>query len=272
MGCREIRAGAVEALTGFFLSWRVPRSYSLFNESMRVALFLFILSQGISSAEDVRVETILERHLEAIGADALREQTSRILVGTLSFPSSSRPAMIEVRALAPDQMLTRIDHPVLGMSSSGSDGATTWVENPDFGARSQFGRARRYALEEGRFYRDAEIRERYKNWAFVGRGSIDGHDVFHLSATDVLDEPVDFYIDRETHWLLRLETSHWAGETTDRLVYEMSEYREIDGFWTPFRVALIAPEVIAFELTVERIEFGVVHPPSTFVPPENLRE
>lgn len=237
---------------------------------MRFSLLVLILSQGIASAQGLSVETILERHLEAIGADALRGQTSRILVGILSVPATPRPAMMEVRALAPDRMLTRIDHPVLGISSAGSDGTTAWVENPDFGARSQFGRARRYALEESRFYRDAEIRERHANWALVGLEFIDGCDVFHLSATDVLDERVDFYIDQETYRIVRLETSHWAGETTDRLVYKLTDYRDVDGFVTPFHVALVSPDAIAFELTVERIEFGVSHPPSAFRPPEEL--
>ena len=88
-----------------------------------------LAAQGRPSATE-----LYERYIEATGGKAaMQKATSRHVWGRFEVPAQGMGGPIEILTATPMKMLTKIEIPGMGSTTTGLNGETGWVLNPAMG-------------------------------------------------------------------------------------------------------------------------------------------
>jgi hypothetical protein len=99
-------------------------------------LFLTTLAVGPTLAAQGRPSgtELYERYIEASGGKAaMQKATSRHVWGRFEVPAQGMGGPVEILTATPMKMLTKIEIPGMGSTTSGLNGETGWVLNPAMG-------------------------------------------------------------------------------------------------------------------------------------------
>ena len=96
---------------------------------LTLALAPALAAQGRPSGTE-----LYDRYIEATGGKAaMQKATSRHVWGRFEVPAQGMGGPIEILTAAPMKMLTKIEIPGMGSTTSGLNGETGWVLNPAMG-------------------------------------------------------------------------------------------------------------------------------------------
>ena len=218
-------------------------------------------------------DQLIAKYVDALGGErALRAVTSRVITATGDVPSGPRneprvSARIETYQKAPNLALTITRMPN-GAVSTGFDGQSAWMQNPN-GSVTQFaGLELNRARRDADFYQPLDLKTTYLRFVVGGIEPVNNRDAYILiAAPRGGDSPERLYFDTQTGLLLRRQTVVPTpfGNSPTNVDYE--QYRDAgDGTKYPF---LIRTTTVTqrYVVRVERVQNNAPIENTRFAPP-----
>lgn len=104
------------------------------NTRLLSLLFSTLIPPSLAAQARPSGAELYDRYVEAAGGKAVMQKfTSRRVWGRFEVPSQGMGGPIEILNAAPMKMLTRIEIPGMGSTTSGLNGEVGWVMNPAMG-------------------------------------------------------------------------------------------------------------------------------------------
>ncbi len=221
-------------------------------------------------------DQLIAKYVDALGGErALRAVTSRVITATGDVPSGPRneprvSARIETYQKAPNLALTITRMPN-GAVSTGFDGQSAWMQNPN-GSVTQFtGLELNRARRDANFYQPLDLKTTYLRFVVGGIEPVNNRDAYILiAAPRGGDSPERLYFDTQTGLLLRRQTVVPTpfGNSPTNVDYE--QYRDAgDGTKYPF---LIRTTTVTqrYVVRVERVQNNAPIENTRFAPPPRV--
>lgn len=223
------------------------------------------LAQAAPSVDD-----ILDNHIKAIGGEqAFKKITTRHAKAKLDMPAMGFSATIEIYAKAPNKTYSVINIPGMGIIKEGYDGTTAWTQNPFTGTVEKQGEQLAMAKRQADFYRDIELKTRYKKWTPKPNVMVDDAEAYVLVGTTEDGTEETLYINTENHMIVQMANQVPTDDGAVTTKMRFSNYKEIDGIKMPFAVKMIEPSEGAFSLSISEVEHNVKIDDSMFAKPAN---
>jgi zinc protease len=212
-----------------------------------------------ASAED-----LIKEYIKAIGGvEAHKKIKTRVLKGKLDIPAQGVSATMTIQTKAPDTMRTELDFPGLGKIVEGFDGKVAWSNNPFTGLTRKPADQQAQAKRQADFYRDVELLDRYESWTLKGKETVNGKTTHVIEGKSKEGTTDTFYLDETTHLMVLMKTKESGGET----IFQLSDYRSVDGLKIPFSIDLDAGPAGSFSFRVDQVQHDVSLDDSLFAFP-----
>lgn len=239
---------------------------------MRALWPVFITAAIACGASLPPAGEVLDRYTEAIGGKAAYERIRTIhSEATVEFRGANRTATRSSWRAAPDRSYNVLDIPGLGRIEEGTDGRLAWSISPQRGPEIKSGEARDLALRAAAWNGEVRLRELYPRIEVAGAEDIDGRPCFELRLTPPTGAALIRYFDQQSGLLVRNITRVATPAGDLDVVTDVSDYREVNGVRTPFRIVQKgAGPVMVF--TIEKLEYNVPIPASRFAVPAAIRQ
>jgi zinc protease len=207
-----------------------------------VLLASVVFAAAASAQPSLTAEQVIEKSIAATGGrEAIKKISSSYAKGLMEFPASEAHGIVERYSKAPDKQLTVTFLEGVGESRQGFDGHVAWNQDPS-GQVTELSGA---ALEE--FRRGASFnavlnwRTQYPKAELAGKQPVGDREAYVIKLTAASGRVTTRYYDARTFLLLR-ETSIYDTPQGDMvIVATFSDYRDIDGIQTPFRIHQLMP-------------------------------
>jgi hypothetical protein len=187
-------------------------------------------------------EQVIEKSIAATGGrPAMEKISSSYAKGLMEFPASETHGVIERYAKAPDKQLTVTNLEGVGESRQGFDGRVAWSQDPTGQVAELTGAALEDFKRGAAFNALLNWRDLYPKAELAGKQAVGGSEAYVIKLTAASGKVTTRYYDAQTFLLLR-ETAIYATPQGDMvIVATFSDYRDIDGIQTPFRIRQLMP-------------------------------
>jgi outer membrane lipoprotein-sorting protein len=150
------------------------------------------------------------------------------------------------------------------------DGKTFWMARGRSQPQILPGPQSAYAMQDAEF--DSvfvDYKEKGYKIALVGKETLDGKPVYHLTVTKKSGPVQDFYLDAQTGLEKKISVQLDTPNQQNMVVAtEMSDYRDVDGRQIPFKTQQTQDKVAVSTVTLDKVEFNVPADDSLFrMPP-----
>ena len=186
--------------------------------------------------------------------------------GTLNVPSMSWSGTFEIREKAPNRSLEILT--VNGAAfRQGFDGTLGWTDDPQYGLRDQTGAELAETRRESDFYHTIDMRKLYSKFTFVGKDTVNDHDVYVIEAAVPEGGPPErMYFDVQSGLLLRdISLRHGPGEPS-QYEQDYQDYRDVDGIKLPHTIRHTSEGTLVI-ITVEEYHHNVPIDDAEFAKP-----
>jgi hypothetical protein len=202
-------------------------------------------------------DQVLDKYVTAIGGrDAWMKVKSRVSMGTIDVPAYSITGTVEVHQKAPDKLLSQA---VIGGQAyrHGSDGTTSWSDDPQNGIKEETGAAAAASKRESDFYHPIDLKKVYAKLTVTGAEKVNGHDTFVMEAETPEGAKDKLYFDQTTGLLVRSVSHHPTPDGNDAVyTSDVEDYRVVDGIKLPF-VSHQASDQVQYTITFTDIKQNV---------------
>ncbi|MGC8795252.1 MAG: hypothetical protein ACP5U2_17875, partial [Bryobacteraceae bacterium] len=131
-------------------------------------------------------------------------------------------------------LVTDLEH--FGRTRQGFDGNVAWQEDPVQGLRRLSGRDLDRVRLEAEFHRPLKWRELYRSMELVGVEQVAGRPAYLVRLISTDGKPALHYYDAETFLLVRQDLAQETTQGTVVVKAWLSDYRDVGGVKTPFRI------------------------------------
>ncbi len=212
-----------------------------------VLLLSFVVFAAVALAQQpaqpaLTAEQVIEKSIAATGGrQAMEKISSSFAKGLMEFPASDAHGVIERYAKAPDKQLTVTNLEGVGESRQGFDGRVAWSQDPTGQVTELTGTALEDFKRGARFNAVLNWRDLYPKVELAGKQPVGGSEAYVIKLTAASGKVTTRYYDTQTFLLLR-ETAIYDTPQGDMvIVATFSDYRDIDGIQTPFRIRQVMP-------------------------------
>ncbi len=211
------------------------------NPRFRLIVALSVWTAGAHGSQPLpsplSAEQILEKAIEAAGGrDAYARLETTVAKGAVEFENQHLHGTVEFYAKAPNKRLLVFHLEHLGATRQGFDGKVAWVEDPINGLRKLAGADLDRVRLEADFHRPLRWRELYSAIEPAGIEQLDGRPTYVLRLTPKRGHPALHYYDAESFLLVRQDLRQQTTEGTIEVRAWLSDYRDVGGIKTPFRI------------------------------------
>ena len=209
---------------------------------------------------------LFARHVELIGADALRRRKSLQLTGTFENTGAGLVnTAVVINWEAPNRWHMSVDIAEFGSIERCYDGEVGWVLDPFYGNKINEGDALRELADTRHFHGALEWSELISSARTTGRARFDTRDCWRVDVEAKSGARRQVYFEVETGLLAGREA-----ETEHMVVY--SDYRDFEGVQLPTRMTFHVPDTGDEELIqIEKAVWDAVDPSVFARPSEVLR-
>lgn len=216
---------------------------------------------------------IIAKHVEATGgADKYRQLKSMRAEGTISIPQAGISGTIKVVQKLPDKILTITTMSGLGETRQGTDGKIAWENSTIMGPRVLEGEEAEQMIEEADLARVLEPEKHYKEMKCTGVEEIDGEKYYVVELVKNNGRKQVEYYSVDSGLLVRSDITAVTNMGDMKVETTVSDYRDVDGIKTPFKVVQKLPNGITAEIAFSKIEYNVDLADDLFAVPEEIRE
>jgi hypothetical protein len=179
------------------------------------------------------VDSILARHVEAIGGKAAMEKVHSRLVQVQIESDTLGGSEGEVFAKAPDRLRSHLDLGAAGTVDEGFDGTVAWAKNPWQGLRVKTGDELAKVRRDARFGRELKLKSIYPDLAYKGNEKIGDEDAWVLESKPSPTSKEKFWFSTTTGLLLRQESEFQGPDGVVHVNILPRDYRAFDGLKYP---------------------------------------
>lgn len=212
---------------------------------MRITTIVLLFYFAPAVACEATLDSVLNGYVAARGgAAALESQRALRLVST-NHEGKWKPRF-DYRVMKPGYMwieATYDDGVVIVEGFDGERGWEKWGEKPAEYVSGQAGRAlKQGAMSPVHLYGLNHMRELGAEVTFLGCQGIDEESYYVIKVVSAFGTDIDYYLDTDTHRLLRSRTKralHPTVDPTEVIIEERwSDFRFVEGVLHPFRLEL----------------------------------
>ena len=234
-------------------------------------------SISVTSTNDLpTLDQVLEKYVQALGGKAAFEKlTSRVTVQATMRPEGM--AKMEIYEKAPNKRLVVFTLEDRSKVQSGFDGQVAWSKYRYSPVEEIKGAELAYLREDSEFHREIKLKELFPQMMLKGKATLEGRSTYFVEAPSTGGRIEKMYFDTRSgllvrrvqqaaFWVRPSETEPGRSELLD-IVYDYSDYREVDGVKLPFHMRRRMP---AGEITfteVNEVKHNVAVDDAKFKPP-----
>jgi zinc protease len=210
---------------------------------------------------------VIDRSIEATGGKrALEKLSSTYAKGTMLFTAQELHGIIERYAKAPNKQLTVTNLEGVGETRQGFDGRVAWAQDPSGRVTELTGIALEETKRDAAFDAPLKWRDHFPKASLAGEASIGGRKAYVIRLATASGKVSTRYYDAGTFLLLRETARFDTPQGAMDITTEFSDYRDVDGIQTPFRIKQVMPmgEVV---MTVTELKYNVPIEDALFVKP-----
>lgn len=236
-----------------------------------------VLCASVPAAAQTVDEVVAKNLLAKGGVDLLKATTSVKITGVMKQPNGEMKMI--VWAKRPN--LKRVEAEMVGKEKFAGqkmvqafDGTTAWVMFGGMPPQSmppgpQLEAAKQQAEFDSVFL---DYKEQGRKIELVGKGKLEGGEVYHVTVASKDGQTKHYYIDAETG-LERKAVSTVRGPdgSLAQIEERFSDYRSVDGRMMPFSIEQIANGKPIAQTRVESVEFNVAIDEKLFQMPPRVR-
>jgi hypothetical protein len=238
-------------------------------------LFSAILSMGVLSAQDLKLDEILAKYSKESGQDKLAKintarMTGKMLQAEMEFLITSTEKRPGFDRTDIEFQGTKIVYVF--------DGETGWSINPVSGSMDP----QDMSADMISSSKKEELKDPFSNWnnplvnwkkngskiELVGREDMNGTPVYNIRMTFNENESVNYYMDIVKFVIYKsTQKSLLQGQLMD-VESRFSDFRDVDGVMNPFRYETLYNGQPGMVITVEKIEYNLPVDDAIFKKPE----
>ena len=191
------------------------------------------LTWPAAAADAPTVDSILARHLEAVGGKAAMEKVHSSHVQLKMESEMLGSSEGEVFAQAPDRLRSHIDLGTTGIIDEGFDGKVAWVKNPWQGLRVKTGDELAKVKRDGQFHRELNFKSLYPDLAYKGIEKVGDEEAWLLESKPTATSKEKFWFSTKTALLLRQESQYEGQDGAAKVNVLPQDYKALDGLKYP---------------------------------------
>lgn len=223
--------------------------------------------QGSAAVEKPTVESIMERHIEAIGGrERLSVLPSRLMTGRLSIPVAGLKGTVAMIQAPKARSLTAMTIDGLGSEVVGSDGERVWSLSATSGNRFLDGDELVQRRHELTFMPELHWESLYPTREVKGEAKVGEHRCWEVVMTSPAGHAYTWFFDQATWLIVGIDTVQVSQMGKIAAKQRYFDFRDVDGVKVPFRITVAAmgmEQVIELDVVVHAPEL----PAETFAPP-----
>jgi hypothetical protein len=183
---------------------------------------------------DAQIDETLDHYIEALGGrEAIENVTSRVAKGTLEI-SDLEVGTVEFYAKAPDKYMY-VMRMAGGVIRSGYNGTVGWAQEANE-LRKLEGAELAAMKRDAEFYREINLKQLFPNMSFDGKNSVNGRDVYVLTAIPPEGGSEKWYFDAKTGLLIRNDSERESLQGLADIESSFEQYKVVDGINLPVRL------------------------------------
>jgi hypothetical protein len=187
-------------------------------------------------------EQVIDKSIEAAGGRAAMEKlVSTYAKGMMEFTEQDMYGLLELYAKAPNKQLIVMNLDMVGEVKQAFDGKVAWAREPSGRIVEVSGAPLEDARRRAVFNAPLRWRELYPKAELTGEDSVGDRKAYVIRLTAATGQFVTRYYDQETFLLLREAGNHDTPQGAMDVQADFSDYRDVDGVKTPFRITQTLP-------------------------------
>jgi outer membrane lipoprotein-sorting protein len=247
----------------------IRRGLALFRSI--IPLLVILIAVGNTLAGLPSGEEVMKKGVEARGGEAALSRHHNCLTkGKMSISGVEMEATIY--AAQPNLSYVLFESPMVGKMESGCNGEVAWDLSVMQGASLKEGEDLEKALFDAAFNPELQWRDRYTSIDVRGEEEISGTACYKVVLTPVVGDSITAYVDKETWLTVKTETVSNSSMGSISIVNHLSDYREVDGVKTPFRMNLLLMGAQEMTTVIDSVKFNVEIPEGIFDLPAEIQE
>ncbi len=229
------------------------------------------LALSTRAADAPSVDSILNRHVAAVGGKAALERISSRVVKVKIHSETLGDSGGELYAKAPNKLMSQIEVGANGTMTEGFDGKVAWAKTPWEGLRGKTGDELVKAKRDAEFYQELKLRALYPDLAYKGTEKVEGEDALVLEARPTATSKERFTYSAKTGLLVRRESQFQGPQGQINVTLLAQDYRAVDGIKYPYMLKIkLSSGGRTFELNwnVIEVKHGVKIEDAKFARPQ----
>ena len=197
-----------------------------------------VLGRPAAAADAPTVDSILARHLEAVGGkEAMQKVHSRLIQVRIESESIGNGEG-EIYAKAPDRQRSHIELGGLGAVDEGFDGTVAWAKSAMEGVRVKTGDELAKVRREAQFNPELKLKSLYPDLAYKGMEKVGDEDAWVLESRPSATSKERFWFSAKTVLLVRIESEYEGPQGVINANLFPGDYKVFDGLKLPCAMKL----------------------------------
>jgi outer membrane lipoprotein-sorting protein len=186
-----------------------------------------------AAADAPTVDSILAKHVEAIGGRAALEKFHSRVVQFKVESAALTNSQGEVFAKAPDRQRLHIDLGEPGIIDEGFDGTVAWAKNPWEGLRVKSGDELAKVKRDARFNRELNLKSVFPDLAYKGTEKVGDEEAWLLESKPSPSSKEKFWFGTKTGLLVQQESEYEGPQGVVNVKAFPRDYKAFDGLKFP---------------------------------------
>ena len=209
---------------------------------------------------------VVDRYIEATGAEVLEGQVSRKIVGTFSVPAQGLSGNLTVYAMPPNKAYTEIELTGMGTIRQGYDGEHAWSMDPFQGPQLMTGAAAEQQAMQSNWFSPLYREEDVESMEITGKTTFEGEEAYELDITRKGGVRAKEYFSVESGLMLGtvMEVETPMGAIPTRVIF--GDYEELGDMKVPTKTTMSSAgmqQVMIFdEVSTEEFDTSVFELPA----------
>jgi outer membrane lipoprotein-sorting protein len=236
------------------------------KKQLFLSVFSLFLFCGITFAQELTLEDVLQNHFKAVGAEKLANMKSVVAVGKVISQGMEMPFVQKIKS--PDKIRTEVEIQGSKMVQA-FNGTVGWMVAPFFGtddpqdmSEDQISQYKEQADLQGKLW---NWKDKVASLELVGKEDMEGTEVYKLKLVDKDQNPNDdnpvgdtryIYIDAESFVILKTTFKLKVQGIDMEMDIIQSNYKEVDGILMPFGMETIVNGKGSDQVTIDSYTFN----------------
>ncbi len=191
------------------------------------------LTWPAAAADAPTVDSILTKHIEAVGGKAAMEKVHSRRVQIKMESEALGNSEGEFFAQAPDKLRSHVDMGANGVIDEGFDGTVAWSKNPWQGLRVKSGDELAKVKRDARFNAELSYKAIYPDLAYKGIEKVADEEAWLLESKPTPTSKEKFWFSTKTALLVRRESQIQGPEGPVNVNTLPQDYKTFDGLKYP---------------------------------------